>query len=113
MDMVAPTSAEVRAELPAVSIGGDGGWWRERMPIDKRAVNLIGVVQNGDGPAGALQREEAVPQETQRRMVMEAWPRATLEVVQAEFLLELLIALLYLPARFPDADCFLQRGRRR
>src|SRR5215471_2438399 len=83
------------------------------MPFGKRAVNVIGVIQGGGCPTRTLQRQEAVRQEAQRRMAVEAWPRATFEVVQPEFLLELLIALLDLPARFPQADSILQRGRRR
>src|SRR5262252_7406430 len=80
------------------------------MPFGKRAVKVIGVFQDGGCPTRTLQRQEAVCQEAQRSMVVEAWPRATFEVVQPEFLLELLIALLDLPARLPDTNCSLQAG---
>src|SRR5215469_469209 len=80
------------------------------MPFGKRAVNVIRVIQDGGCPTRTLQRKEAVRQEAQRRVVVEAWPRATFEVVQPEFLLELLIALLHLPARLPDTNCVLEAG---
>src|SRR3954470_17252587 len=45
-----------------------------------------------------LQQQETVGQQRQRRVVVEATPRPTLEVIQSQFLLQLLVALLYRPA---------------
>ena len=59
------------------------------MPNGKRAVSLVKVIQRGGRAAGALQRQEPIGQETQRRMVVEPRPRATLEVIQSQLLLEL------------------------
>src|SRR5207253_4168360 len=109
---LARASVGGRGAAGAASVDGDEGWWRARMPNGKRAVSLVEVIQRGGRAAGALQRQEPIGQETQRRMVVESRPRATLEVIQSQLLLELLIALLHLPARFPQADR-LRQGRRR
>ena len=50
----------------------------DRAPIRKRAGGFADIVQWGGGSTRTLQRQEAVRQEAQRRMVMKAWPRATL-----------------------------------
>src|SRR4051812_2631310 len=50
----------------------------------------------------ALQHQEAVGQQRQRRMVVEATPRPALEVVQPQLLLQLLVALLHRPATLPQ-----------
>ena len=82
------------------------------MPFGKRAVQLIvGIIPKHCIPAGALQREEAVRQEAQCGMVMEAGPRTSLKVVQPELLFELLIALLHLPTRLPDTNRVVERRR--
>src|SRR6266851_2405889 len=77
----------------------------------ERAGSLLldQVIQRGRCAAQALQGQEAVRQETQARMVVEARPGASLEVVQAQLLFELLIALLYVPARLPQFDRVHQR----
>src|SRR4030095_4977530 len=111
MDTVAPTSAGGRAARRAMSIGGDEGWRRDRMPNGKRAVGVKGIVQSGSRPASALQRQETIGQETQRCMMVEAWPGASFEMVQPQFFFELLIALLHLPARLPHTHRVLPRGR--
>src|ERR1700687_2675581 len=46
-------------------------------------------------------------------MMVEPRPGASLEMVQPKLLLELLIALLHLPARCPQGDRLRQRGCRR
>src|SRR2546428_4708901 len=112
MDTAVRANAGVHGGCLAASVDGDEGWWRDRMPSGKRAVSLVEVIERGGRAVGALQRQEPIGQETQRRMVVEPRPRATLEVIQSQLLLELLIALLHLPARFPQADRFRQgRGR--
>src|SRR6266851_8115427 len=79
----------------------------------ERAGSLLldQVIQRGRCAAQALQGQEAVRQETQARMVVEARPGASLEVVQAQLLFELLIALLDVPARLPQANRLRQRRR--
>ncbi len=66
------------------------------------------VVDRGGCSAGTLERQKAVGQEAQRGVVVEAWPGPPLEMVQTQLLLELLIALLHLPARLPQTDRFVQ-----
>src|SRR6266542_3970743 len=112
MDTVTPASAAVRGARLAMSVGGETGLGWSLTPIGKRAVSLIGIIQRGGRPASTLQRQEAIRQETQRGMVVEAWPGAPLEVIEPQFFLELLVALLHLPARFPQTDGLGQRGRR-
>src|SRR4051812_45823317 len=58
------------------------------------------------GRALPLQRQKAVGQERQAGVV-EAPPGAALEVVQAELLLQLLVALLHRPAALPQANGLL------
>src|SRR2546422_7761965 len=88
MDRVARSSVGVRGAARAASVDGDEGWWRDRMPSGKRAVSLVEVIERGGRAVGALQRQEPIGQETQRRMVVEPRPRATLEVIQSQLLLE-------------------------
>jgi len=77
----------VRDGRRAVSVGGGGGWWTDWTPIGKRAATVIVIIQWRVRPARTLQREEPIRQEAQRGVVVEAWPRATLEVVQSQLLL--------------------------
>src|SRR3954462_8448397 len=65
------------------------------------------------GRAVALQGQEAVGEERQAGVVVEAAPGAALEVVQAQLLLQLLVALFHRPAAFPQADRLLAAGARR
>ena len=51
-----------------------------------------------------LQRQEAVGQHHQAGVVVEPPPRPALEVVQAQLLLHLLVALLHRPAALPQPD---------
>src|SRR5258706_15558836 len=53
--------------------------------------------------------EKAIRGYAQRRVVMKAAPAASLEVPQAEFLLELLIIALNAPAQFCNSHEFLDR----
>src|SRR5262249_43747807 len=108
MDMVAQASAEGRAVPPAVSVRDDC-WWSNWVPIGKRAIARVGIIQESGCSVGALQCQEAVPQQAEGRVVMKARPRASLEMVQSQFLLELLIPLFHLPARFPHTDRIGQR----
>src|SRR5438876_11747223 len=113
MDTATPASVEVRGALLAGSVGGESGVWRNRVPIGKRAINLVGIIQRSGRPTRTLQRQKSVGQETQRCMMVETGPGATLKVVQSQLLLELLVALLHLPACLPQTDRLHQRGRRR
>ena len=61
--------------------------------------------------AVSLQQQEAVGQQRQRRVVVEATPRPTLEMVQAEFLLQLLVALFHRPATLPQPHREERRAR--
>src|SRR3954468_14639297 len=65
------------------------------------------------GRAVALQGQEPVGEERQASVVVEAAPGATLEVVQAQFFLQLLVALLHRPAALPQADRLFATGARR
>src|SRR5262249_22644714 len=65
------------------------------------------------GRALPLQGEEAVGEERHAGVVVEAPPGASLEVVQAQFLLELLVALLHRPEALPQPDRLLATGPRR
>src|SRR5262245_54558486 len=67
----------------------------------------------GRGRAQPLQGEEAVGEERQAGVVMEAPPGAALEVVQAQLLFQLLVALLHRPATLPQADRLHAAGPRR
>src|SRR3954468_3586179 len=51
-----------------------------------------------------FQRQEAVCQHHQADVVVEAPPRPSLEMIQAQLLLHLLIALLHRPAGLPQPD---------
>src|SRR4051794_11477262 len=54
--------------------------------------------------------EGAVGQERHSRVVVEARPAPSLEVVEAKLALELLVAALDLPALLPEADRLLEGG---
>ena len=51
-----------------------------------------------------FQRQETVGQHHQAGVVVEAAPGAALEMIQAQFLLHLLVALLHRPAALPQPD---------
>ena len=63
--------------------------------------------------AELLQGQEPVGQHHQAGMVMEPAPRPALEMIQAQFLLHLLIALLHRPAALPQPDRLDPAGPRR
>src|SRR5919206_1509239 len=106
-----PASTAGHAEAPAASVvavvSPDPGLCSERA----RRCLLDRVIQYRRRVAQALYGQEAVRQEAQRCMMVEALPGATLEVVQAQLLFELLIALLHVPACLPHANS-LRQGRR-
>ena len=56
--------------------------------------------------AALFERQKAEGQHDQRGMMVEAAPGAALEVIQAEFLFHLLVALFDLPAFMPQAHRF-------
>ena len=91
MGRVVRASVGVLDARPAVSGGGRRSWtnWT---PIRKRAARRDDVVQDRGGPTRPLQREESIRQEAQCGVVVETRPGATLEVVQSQLLLELLVA---------------------
>src|SRR5215510_6871983 len=70
----------------------------------ERAAGVLPVVQRHARAAQTLQLQKSIRQKTHRRMVVEAGPGAAFEVVQSQFLFELLIALLHMPAALPDFD---------
>src|SRR5258705_12713065 len=57
----------------------------------------------------AFSDEKAVSRHAQRRVMVKAAPAASLEMPQAEFLLELLIIALNAPAQFCNSHEFLDR----
>ena len=91
-------SQRCRARRTAGSVGRGRGVAGSGLRLEKgwRAPPATPAV--GGRAAQPLQRQKAIRQEAQRRVVVEARPGAPLEVVQAQFLFELLIALLDVPA---------------
>src|SRR6516225_185154 len=66
-------------------------------------------VRRGWCAAKSLKLQEPIGEEAHGGVVVEARPRAALEVVQAQFLFELLIALLDVPTTLPQLHRVLQR----
>src|SRR5262249_10581477 len=60
-----------------------------------------------------LQQQKAIRQQGHTHVVVQAPPRAPLEVVQAQLFLQLLIPLLHRPAALPQSDSLLAAGVRR
>ena len=60
-----------------------------------------------------LKGQEAVGCDTQRRMMVEAGPTSTLELIQADLLLEHLVVTLYPPSHLRDRHQALERARGR
>jgi hypothetical protein len=58
-------------------------------------------------------RQEGVGEEAQGEMMMQSAPRAALEVIEAEFFLQLLVALLDRPVLVRQADQLGEWGVRR
>jgi len=50
----------------------------------------------------ALESQEAVGRDAERRMMVEAGPTSTLELIHADLLLEHLVVTLYPPSHFRD-----------
>ena len=108
-DRDTPTSAAGHAECPATSVDEVVGRPCPTLRL-KRAGRFLRVrVQRRWGATFTLEGQEAIGQEAQAGVAVEAGPGAPLEVVQPKFLLELLIALLHLPAGFPQTDPVRQR----
>src|SRR5438270_4931062 len=105
-----PASAAGHAAVPAAWLGAVVSPDRDLCSERAGSLLLDQFIQRSRCAAQALQGQEAVRQETQGRMMVEAWPGASLEMVQAQLLFELLIALLYMPARLPQADRLRQRS---
>src|SRR5215468_8826468 len=61
----------------------------------------------------AFQGQKAIRQQHQRGVMVKPTPGAPLEVVQSQFLLQLLVALFHRPAALPQADGLLATGPRR
>src|SRR5258708_433500 len=104
MGMGKPANIAGRGEPPAACI--DAVVWRSPKLRSKRGRRLLlqHVIQRRRRAAQALQGQEAIRQETQCGVVVEAGPGASFEMVQPEFFLELLIPLLDLPARLPQPN---------
>src|SRR5712692_3062879 len=109
-----PTSAAGHAEPLAASLDEAVVGPSPRLGL-KRDCRLLlcHYIQRRRRATPPLEGQEAIGQEAQRGVVVETGPGTALEVVQPLRLFDLLIPLLYLPAGFPQADSFLQRGRRR
>src|SRR6266849_1601266 len=110
-----PTSAAGRGEPPAASLDDAvgvpaTGLGQERAgELLRRLVYLVQPRRNAMRP---LKGQEAVGQKAERGMVVEARPGTSFEVIQPQLFLELLVALLDLPTRFPQPDSLFPRGRR-
>src|SRR5947209_18566131 len=63
--------------------------------------------------ATLFQHQETVGQHHQAGVVMEPTPRAALEMIQAQFFLHLLVALLHRPAALPEPNRLDSAGPRR
>src|SRR5436189_4747649 len=109
MDTEIPANAAGHAERPAGWLAG-GAWLDLDLGSERAGRRLLvqRCSQFRRHAAQALQGQEAVRQKTQRRMVVEARPGTSLKMVQAQLLFELLIALLDVPARLPEADSIRQ-----
>src|SRR5437762_10143962 len=112
MGMGKPANIAGRGELPAAC--GDAVEWRSPKLRLERARRLLRqyVIQRRRRATQALQGQEAVRQETQCGVVVEARPGASFEMVQPQLFLELLIPLLDVPARLPQPNR-LEHGRLR
>src|SRR5512132_2084117 len=62
------------------------------------------------GGKRSMEREEPVGDRAEGRVVVEASPCSTLEVVEAELALELLVVALDAPAQLREANQLLERG---
>src|SRR6266567_2238540 len=104
MGMGKPANIAWRGEPPAACIDAVV----ERSPklgVERaRRLLLQHVIQRRWRATQALQGQEAIRQETQCGVVVEAGPGASFEMVQPQLFLELLITLLDLPARLPQPN---------
>src|SRR5712691_9650391 len=84
-----PASIAWRGESPAACI--DVVVWRSPKLRLERAGRLVlqHLIQRGRCATQALQRQEAIRQETQCGVVVEAGPGASFEMVQPQLFLEL------------------------
>src|SRR5713101_3850617 len=107
-----PAMAAGHGEPPAASAVGvvspdpDLCW-------ERASWRLLGhrhVIQRRGRAAQSLQGQEAIRQEAHGGVVVEPWPGASLEMVQPQLFLELLVALLHVPAALPQPNC-LQHWR--
>ena len=95
MDTETPANAGGHAERPAGWLAG-AAWLDLDLGSERAGRRLLieRCIQLRRHAAQALQGQEAVPQKTQRRVVVEARPGTSLKMVQAQLLFELLIPLL-------------------
>src|SRR6266508_1433502 len=98
MGMGKPANIAWHGEPPAACI--DAVVWRSPKLGLERAGRVL--LQRRRCATQALLGQEAIRQETQCGVVVEAGPRAPLVMVQSQLLLKLLVALLDLPARLPQ-----------
>ncbi len=105
-------------EPPAASVdagvSADPGLCSER----DAKVLLNQFVQSGRHATQALQRQKTIRQKAHSGVVVKTRPRASLEVVQTQLFLELLVALLDVPATLPqlnrvDHRCLSRQVRQR
>src|SRR5437870_13476798 len=96
-------------EPPATSVDAavspDPGLCSERAT----RLLLLQVVQQGRRAAQSLQGKKAIRQKAHGGVVVKTGPGASLEVVQAQFLFELLIAVIHVQAALPQLDCLGHR----
>src|SRR5439155_2912520 len=113
MGMGKPANIAKRGEPPAAcsdaAVPPDPGLSSERAS----GLLVHHVIQRGGRTTQSLQVQEAIRQEAHGGVVMEARPGASLEVVQAQLLFELLITLLHVPAALPQLNRVQQRRLRR
>src|SRR5947208_9036411 len=99
-----PAMVAGHAEPPAVwavgAVSPDPGLCSERAGwLQHRHCHFI---QCRGRATQSLQGQETIRQKAHAGVVVKAGPRATLEMVQAQLLLQLLVALLHVPAALPQ-----------
>src|ERR1700738_941490 len=107
-----PANIAGRGEPPAAwsdaAVPPDPGLCAERAGC----LLLDHIIQRGGRATQSLQGQEAIREEAHGGVVVEARPGASLEVIQAQLLFELLITLLHVPAALPQLNRVHQRRLR-
>src|SRR6186713_1868037 len=84
-----------------------------RAAANRRVTQVLGRGSGLEGKKAPLANEEAISRDAQGGVMMEAAPTPPLKVVEAQFLLELLVVPFDPPAQLGGADQVDQGGRRR